>query len=225
MRSSIDSNARYGLIAPAPYPMSSAMWCTSRASPDSTTRPTLRARLLADEVVVHRGGEQQRRDRRVDRVGVAVGQHDDARALGDRGRRLVADRGRAPRAAPSPPPATRYRPEITCAARPGNCAVVVDVDDLAQLVVVEDRERQLDLTAAVGSGFEQVPLGADRRRHRGDELLADRVERRVRDLREQLLEVVEQQPRPVRTAPRSACRCPSSRSPRRRSSPSGRRGS
>ena len=38
--SSIDSNAMYGLIAAAPNPTSAAMWCTSRASPDSTTRPT-----------------------------------------------------------------------------------------------------------------------------------------------------------------------------------------
>ena len=42
------------------------------------------AGLLADEVVVHGGGEQQRRDRRVVATGVAVGQHDEAGALGDR---------------------------------------------------------------------------------------------------------------------------------------------
>ena len=36
-----DSSARYGLTAAAPYPMSSAMWWASRASPHSTTRPTL----------------------------------------------------------------------------------------------------------------------------------------------------------------------------------------
>ena len=39
--SSTVSIARYGLIAPAPYPISSAAWCTSRQSPVSTTRPTL----------------------------------------------------------------------------------------------------------------------------------------------------------------------------------------
>jgi hypothetical protein len=38
--SSQDSMARYGLTADAPYPMSSAMWCTSRTSPASTTMPT-----------------------------------------------------------------------------------------------------------------------------------------------------------------------------------------
>ena len=38
--SSIESSARYGLTAAAPYPMRSAIWCTSRASPVSITRPT-----------------------------------------------------------------------------------------------------------------------------------------------------------------------------------------
>ena len=77
----------------------------------------------------------------------------------------------------------------------GTVAVLVDVDELRQLVVVDDRERQLHLDARLRSRFEQVALGADRRRQRRDELLADRVERRVCDLREHLLEVVEQHAR------------------------------
>ena len=104
----------------------------------------------------------------------------------------------------------------------GPVAVVVDVDELGQLVVVDDRERQLDLHARLRAGLEQVGLRADGRRQRGDELLADGVERRVGDLREELLEVVEQHPRACRRAPRSACRCPSSRAPRRRCAPSAR---
>ena len=54
-----------------------------------------------------------------------------------------------------------------------------------------------DLVARVGLRIEQIALGADRRRERRHQLLADRVERRVRDLREELREVVEQQPRAV----------------------------
>ncbi len=38
--SSMVSKARYGLMAATPNPLSRAMWWTSRASPDSTTRPT-----------------------------------------------------------------------------------------------------------------------------------------------------------------------------------------
>ncbi len=44
--SSMVSKARYGLMAAAPYPLRRAMWWTSRASPDSTTRPT-RVRVLS----------------------------------------------------------------------------------------------------------------------------------------------------------------------------------
>ena len=56
----------------------------------------------------------------------------------------------------------------------------------------------LDLAARLGTRIEQVALGPDRRLHRRDQLLADRVERRVGDLREHLLEVVVEQPRPIR---------------------------
>ncbi len=80
----------------------------------------------------------------------------------------------------------------------GVSAVVVGVDDPGQLVVVDDRERQGELAAVLGARLEEVGLRTDRRRDGGDDFLADRVERRVRDLREQLLEVVEQQPRPFR---------------------------
>ncbi len=55
-----------------------------------------------------------------------------------------------------------------------------------------------NLTARLGLRLQQIALGPDRRAHRRHELLADRVERRIRHLREQLLEVVEQQPRLVR---------------------------
>ena len=73
-----------------------------------------------------------------------------------------------------------------------------------------------------GSRIEQVAFRADGRGHRRDQLLADRVERRVGDLREQLLEVVEQQPRLGREHRQRRCPCPSSRSLPRRPAPSAR---
>jgi len=48
-------------------------------------------------------------------------------------------------------------------------------------------------TALLGRLIDQVPLGADRGNHRGDDLLANGVQRRVCHLREELLEVVVQQ--------------------------------
>ena len=57
------------------------------------------------------------------------------------------------------------------------------------------RERQDDLAGVRRRGVEEVALGADASSERGDELLADGVERRVGHLREELGEVVEDEPR------------------------------
>ena len=133
-------------------------------------------------------------NRREVRSGVAIGEHDDAHALVDRRRRFrphAIERLAQRRAAAGD--AVEAGDHARGELRP--VAVVVDVDELRQFVVVEDREGQRDLVAGVGLRVQQVALGADRGRERRDELLANRVERRVRDLREQLREVVEQQPR------------------------------
>ena len=53
--------------------------------------PDLGAGAVADQVVVHGRDAQQRRDRRHRLVGLAVGQHDDARAVADGRRHLGAD--------------------------------------------------------------------------------------------------------------------------------------
>ena len=157
----------------------------------------LGAGLLPDQVVVHRRGEQQRRDRGQLGVGVAVGEHHEPHAVGDHGVHLGEDLfdplGHRRPAAGDPvqtvnPPGLEAR----------QVAVVVDVVDLGQLVVVDHRERQHHLTTLRRGGLQQVALRADVGAQGGDDLLPDRVQRRVRDLREQLREVVEQQPRPVR---------------------------
>ena len=75
----------------------------------------------------------------------------------------------------------------------------------------DDRVLDLNLAARLGLRLQQIALGPDRRAHRRHELFANRVERRVRHLREQLLEIVVEQPRLVRQAPPATCRCPSSR--------------
>ena len=95
----------------------------------------------------------------------------------------------------APPPSTSYRPETRTEPKPGRSPSGVGVDELGELVVVDDRELQRDLAAGRRVGQEQVGLRADAGLQRGDELLADRVQRRVRDLREELREVVEEQPR------------------------------
>jgi hypothetical protein len=171
-----------------------------------------RALFRAHEVMMHRCGEQQRRDRRLDGVGVAIGEHDDAGSGIDRFGSLLADA--VERRAQSRSAGTdteQARQNLGLEARP--CAVVVDVDDLGEFVVVDDRERQRQLTTALRTWGEQVALGSDRRRHRRDDLFADRVQRRIRHLREELLEVVEQQSWSLRQHGERGCRCPSNPRP------------
>ncbi len=157
-------------------------------------QPDLGAGPLPDQVMVDGARQQQRRDGRQVGSGVAVGQHDEVGATGDGGGDLGEDLlepGRERLAAPghAVQAPDRRRPV------PGQVAVRVDVDDLGELVVVEHGEGQDEL-ATVGRGRGQrVVLRADGRRERGDELLPDRVQRRVRDLGEELAEVVEEHAR------------------------------
>ena len=69
---------------------------------------------------------------------------------------------------------------------------------LRQLIVVDDGIADLDLPARLGQRIEQVAFRPDRRPHHGDQFLADGIERRIGDLREELLEVVVEQARAIR---------------------------
>ena len=75
--------------------------------------------------------------------------------------------------------------------------IVVDVDQAREVVVVDDRERQLELPTRLRARLEQIALRTDRRRQRRHQLLANRIQRRIGDLREQLLEIVEQHARSI----------------------------
>ena len=74
------------------------------------------------------------------------------------------------------------------------------------MVLGDHRVWKVDPATGLGSRVEEISFGADSYAHRGDELLPDSVQRRVRDLGEQLLEVVEQLSGPVRQGShRSVC--------------------
>jgi len=164
-----------------------------------------RPRLGADEVLVHRGAQQQRRDGRVLRVAVAVRQDDEPLALPDHRVDLVEDLLQAALKALAAS-ADRVEARDADTREAGLVAVIVDVQDLGELVVVDDRERKHDLTAVRRGRLEHIALGPDDARQRGDDLLADGVERRVRHLGEQLREVVEQHAGPLRQhGDRSVC--------------------
>ena len=67
--------------------------------------PDLEALAGADQVVVHRGGGEQRRDRGQVRIGAAVGEDEHVHAVVDRPGRPRPAAGRA-RRNPAPPSAT-----------------------------------------------------------------------------------------------------------------------
>ena len=139
------------------------------------------------------GGEQQRGDRRVLGVGMPVGQDDEAGAGLDGGVGLGADLldalGEGLAAA-----GDAVEPGEGDGLHAGHVAVGVDVDELGEFVVVDDREGQGDGPAGGRGGLQEVALRAERRVQRGDQLFADGVQRRVGDLREELGEVVEEEP-------------------------------
>ena len=152
------------------------------------------ALLGADEMVVHRGEQQQGGDRREIGVRVAIAQHDELRAVVDRFVDLGAHRRqslleRLGAAIHTVEPADRLGER---AARPR-----IDVLDLRELVIVDHGEVEDDLARVPGCGREQVALRPEAEPHRGHDLFPDRVEGWVRDLRELLGEVVEDEPRTI----------------------------
>ena len=153
-----------------------------------------RAQALADQVVVQARDRHQRRDRREVLVDATVAQDDDVDLF-------LLDQ--APRHQPQL--LHRLDEALLAAAHAEQDRQHADAQprqvhapDPRELLVGDDRPLELE-TAAVGRlRVEQVALGAEARLGRGDDLLADAVDRRVRDLREQLLEVVVEQPRLAR---------------------------
>ena len=171
------------------------MWCTSRASPRLDDQADLGALLLADQVVMHRRGQQQRRDRGVDVVAVAIAEHDDARPVGDRLADLGADRVERSLQRQSPAgdavEAADHHGRQLRVRRPSSLMWMI----LASSSLSMTGNGSVSCRQLSGPGLQQVGLRPDRSADRGDDLFANRVERRVGHLGEQLLEVVEQQPR------------------------------
>ena len=94
----------------------------------------------------------------------------------------------------APPPSTAYRPRETWVMKPGMSPSRLMCRILARSSLEMTGNGSTTWRQDAGRRLEQVRLRADGAAERGDELLADGVQRRVGDLREQLAEVVEQQP-------------------------------
>ena len=151
------------------------------------------ARPLAHEMVMHTRRGQQAWNRRELHVHAAVRQNDDRVALFDRLARpplqiLECARQAGAARLGVEEHGQRHRFE----------AALVDMAQPRQFLVVDDGRLHLDLAARLGSRLQEIRLGPDRGTHRRHQFFANRVERRIRDLREQLREVVVQQPGFVR---------------------------
>ena len=152
-----------------------------------------RACAFAHEMVVHARRREQARDRSVRGAHAAIRQDQDRVArLHGIARALAKVRHRALEPGPVVGGIEQHR------QGDGAEPLVLEVPQLRRLLVADDGVLDFDLPARLGPRIEQVALGPDRRLHRRHQLLADGVERRVRHLREELLEIVVEQPRPVR---------------------------
>ena len=118
------------------------------------------ARLFTNEVVVHCAGQQQRRDRRIHLVTVAIRQDQNSRTGRDRGRRFLSDTVESDAKALTPVSDSIEAADHR-AFEVRHVAVVVDVDDLGEVVVVDDRKRQRQLTTAVGTRRQKICLRTD----------------------------------------------------------------
>ncbi len=154
------------------------------------------AQALADQMVMDRGAGEQRGDRNAVRAGIAVGQDDDVDAVAQRLFGLIAqevDRSRQTLGAEVGVPGG-----VEGARLEVGVAHLGDRADLLQILVGEDRLVRLEaLNRRHALEIEQVRARPDDRYEAHDELLADRIDRRVRHLGKVLLEVGEQELRPV----------------------------
>ena len=143
----------------------------------------------ADQVVVHAAHGEQRRYGHLARSGT-IAQHHDVHAVADRGLNVLCkllerslQRTLAGIAA------------VDGTETAGLKAHAVDGADTLELLLAQQRALQAHQLAGRTGILEQVAVVAQVERGRGDHMLAQGVDGRVRDLSEQLIEVVEERAR------------------------------
>ncbi len=155
----------------------------------------LRAGAGPHEVVMYRRDGQEGRYRGLVGAMASVGQDDDVVTLGDR---LGAAISQLLDGLAHAGPAIGNLVKDRKCDRPEAVRVAGgQVADLLQLFVGEDGRRQFELVGGARVRIEQVALRPDRHLSGGDYLLANGVDRRIRDLGEQLLEIRVEQLRPL----------------------------
>ncbi len=151
--------------------------------------PDLGTGLVSHQVVVQGAAGKQRGNRTVDETASAIGDDEHGRTTGDR---RVSVGAKTLDCGPETVGATIGIE--TCVehggAETGGAVIAVERNDAAQLGVGDDRIVEMDRPARGGHRVEQVAFRADTSEEGRDDLLADRIEWRVRHLGEQLLEIV-----------------------------------
>ena len=152
--------------------------------------------LFVDQVVVDGSDGEQGRNGRVNGVDAPVAHDQEAHPVGDRRRGLVAQSVESgcksgPTLGDDIPAVEDHRTEVA------GSTGLVDVDDAGQLRFGQDRVREVNLPARSGCRVEQVALRADGAADGRDEFFSYCIERRIRDLGEELREVVVERPGPV----------------------------
>ena len=140
-------------------------------------------------MLVHRRQRQRGRDRDLLAVHPPVAEDQDVVAAADRVDRARAQR-RQRRLDALETPGERIG-DVELEALELRARVGLDVAQPRHVGEIEDRLRHLEPHRRIdGVDVEQVRLGTDEGHQRHHDRLADRIDRRVGDLREQLLEIV-----------------------------------
>ncbi len=154
------------------------------------------AQALADQVMMHRRRRQQGRDRHALHRNRAVRQDENVVAGEHRFGRLAAN---AIERAAKPVGALGHRPggvDRRGAERAADQGF--DGADLFEIGVGQDRLGDFEAVMRAGVVAEQVGPRPDHRDQRHHQLFADRIDRRIRDLGEVLLEIIVEQLRLLR---------------------------
>ena len=143
----------------------------------------------ADQVVVHAAHGEQRRHGHLTRSG-AIAQHHDVHAVADRSLNILCKLLERSLQRALARVAAVHGTETA-----GLKAHAVDGTDTLELLLAQQWALQANQLAGRTGVLEQVAVVAQVERGRGDHMLAQGVDRRVRDLGKQLIEVVEERAR------------------------------
>ena len=150
------------------------------------------ATSVAHQMMVHAGGRERSRDRCVLAIDPAIRQDDEGITFVDRG---IGRRAHRVQRALQAGRAFTHR--VNGGNGFGAKAQRAQVAQLLEIMVVDHRRIQLDLTTTHCGRGEQIAFRTDRRAELGHQLFANAVERRIGDLCEQLLEIVVEQARAI----------------------------